>query len=95
MFEDIKDENMHIIVKDENGEDLDCEVVMFYDCFENGLKYVFYTDNQIDDDGDYNMYASRFLGIEDEKIQIGNIESDEEWDLLDNALEQARAGLKG
>ena len=45
MFEDINDENMHLTILDENGEKLDCEVVMYYDCLDNGLKYVFYTDN--------------------------------------------------
>ena len=95
MFEDINDENMHIVVVGPDGENLDCEVVMFYDCLANGLKYVFYTDNLLDEDGEYNLYASRFLGIEDDQIQIGDIESEEEWDLLDSVLDQARDGLKG
>ena len=94
MFEDIKDENMHLTILDENGEKLDCEVVMYYDCLDNGLKYVFYTDNLLDEDGEYNMYCSRFLGIEDDQIKIGDIESDEEWDLLEEVLDQAKAGLE-
>ncbi len=92
---DFKDENMHLTVVDDEGNEKDCEILMFYDCLENGLKYVFYTDNELDEDGDYNLYASRLLGIEGEDIQIGDIESEEEWSLLDNVVEQARAGLEG
>ena len=40
------------------------------------------------------MYCSRFLGIEDDQIKIGDIESDEEWDLLEEVLDQAKAGLE-
>lgn len=92
---DINDENMHLTVMGENGEPLDCEVVMYYSCEKNNINYVFYTDNMQDEDGDFNMYASRFLGIEDGNIKIGDIESEDEWALLDDALEQARNGLNG
>ncbi len=94
-MDNINDENMHLIVEDENGEQLDCEVIMFYDCLENGIKYVFYTDNKMDEDGEFNIYASRFLGLSDAgEIQIGEIESDDEWSLLDDVLEKAREGLE-
>ena len=53
-----------------------------------------YTDNLLDEDGEFNIYASRFLGIEDGEIQIGDIESDDEWALLDDVLEEARKGLE-
>ena len=94
MYEEINDENMHLTVLDENGEKLDCEVIMLYDCLDNNIKYVFYTDNLLDEDGEYNIYASRFLGLEDGEIQIGDIESDDEWALLDDVLEEARKGLE-
>ena len=93
-MDNIYDENMHLTVADENGEPLDCEVIMYYDCLDNGKKYVFYTDNLLDEDGEFNIYASRFLGIEDGEIQIGDIESDDEWALLDDVLEEARKGLE-
>ena len=94
-MDSVNDENMHLIVEDENGEQLDCEVLMYYDCLDNGLKYVFYTDNLLDEDGEYNIYASRFLGIDDSgEIQIGDIESEEEWALLDDVLDQAKMGLE-
>ena len=93
-MDNINDENMHLVVEDENGEQLDCEVIMYYDCLDNGIKYVFYTDNLLDEDGEYNIYASRFLGIDDGEIQIGDIESEEEWALLDDVLDQAKQGLE-
>ena len=83
-------ENRHITMVDENGEELDCEIVMFYQSTENGNQYVFYTDNTLDEDGLYNFYASRYLGEEEGELKLAGIESEEEWKLLDDALEAAR-----
>lgn len=83
-------ENRHITMIDENGDELDCEVVMYYLCDKNNIQYVFYTDYSIDEDGLYNFYASRFLGEEDGELKLGGIESEEEWNLLEEALETAR-----
>ena len=92
-MEEELDENMHITIEGDDGEKLDCEVVMYYSCDQNNIDYVFYTDNEKDEDGDYNLYASRFLGFEDGEIVIGDIETDEEWDLLEDALDQAKDGV--
>lgn len=90
----MNDENMHITVVNEEGDSLDCEIIMFYDCLENNRKYVFYTDNIENEDGEYDIYASRFIGMEDGNVQIEDIETDEEWNLLDEALEKAQEGLE-
>ena len=68
-------ENRHITMVDENGEELDCEIVMFYQSTENGNQYVFYTDNTLDEDGLYNFYASRYIGGEDGQFKL------EGWDI--------------
>lgn len=85
--------NMHLLVTDEDGNEKDCEAIMYYYCKDNQKDYVFYTDNETDEDGDINIYASRFLGIEDGEIQIDMIEDENEWALLDDALEKAKLGL--
>ena len=84
------DENRHITMVDENGEELDCEIVMYYLCDKNNTQYIFYTDNSIDENGLYNFYASRYLGEEDGELKLAGIESEEEWGLLEEALEIAR-----
>lgn len=93
-MEEFNDENMHIQVVDPNGVEKDCEIIMTYQCMQNGIDYVFYTDNELDDDGELNIYASRLLNLSENGIEIGDIENDEEWDLLENVLEEARKGLE-
>ena len=90
----VDEENMHLLVKDPDGNIKDCEIIMYYYCKLNQKDYVFYTDNELDEDNDYNIYASRFLGIEDGEIKIDDIETEDEWALLDEALEKAKLGLQ-
>lgn len=92
---EFEDQNMRLTVLDADNNEIECEILMFYDCLDNGIKYIFYTDNELDEDGEYNMYASRFLGLDGDNVQIGDIESEEEWALLDDVIEKARAGLEG
>lgn len=80
---------------DEDGNAIECEVVMSYACQTNGKEYIFYTDNSYDENGDLNLYASRYLGMEDGNMQLEEIDSEEEWSLLDVALEEAKKGIEG
>ena len=76
-----------------DGEEIECEVIMSYICDINQKAYVFYTDNQYDDEGNLNLYASRYLGEDNGKIELEEILDEKEWKLLDDALEQAKEGL--
>lgn len=78
----------------EYGETIECEVIMSYNCLQNGIDYVFYTDNSYDEDNNLNLYASRYLGEEDGKMILEEIDDENEWSLLDKVLEQAKEGLK-
>ena len=79
--------------KNEYGETIECEVIMIYNCLQNGYDYVFYTDNTYDVDNNLNLYASRYLGEVDGQMELLEIEDENEWSLLDYALEQAKEGL--
>ena len=78
----------------ELGEEIDCEVIMLYHSTVNDTDYVFYTDNNYDSSGNLNLYASRYLGEVDGQMELLEIEDENEWSLLDYALEQAKEGLK-
>ena len=79
---------------DELGEEIDCEVIMLYHSTVNDNDYVFYTDNNYDVNGNLNLYASKYLGEIDGQMELLEIEDENEWSLLDYALEQAKEGLK-
>ena len=80
-------------VKGPTGDIIECETVMTYICDLNSKVYLFYTDNEYDEDGNLNLYASRYLGDENGKLILENIEDEDEWSLLDKALEEAKEGL--
>ena len=79
---------------DELGEEIDCEVIMLYHSTVNDTDYVFYTDNNYDSSGNLILYASKYLGEVDGQMELLEIEDENEWSLLDYALEQAKEGLK-
>ena len=76
------------------GEIIECEVVMIYHSIENDHDYVFYTDNTYDKNNELNLYASRYLGENDGKMILEEIEDEDEWELLDEVLEKAKEGLE-
>ena len=64
---------------DENGNTIECKIIMSYICDANNHAYVFYTDNTFDEDGG---------------IKLQDIVDEEEWKLLDNALIEAKKWLE-
>jgi uncharacterized protein YrzB (UPF0473 family) len=78
----------------ENGNEIECEIVMSYICEKNGKTYVFYTDNNYDEKGELNLYASRFIDDVDGELQLEDITDEDEWSLLDEALAEAKRGLE-
>ena len=77
----------------ENGEIVECEVIMSYLCGKNQKTYAFYTDHSYDTDGSLNLYASIYLGEKDGEIQLEDIVDENEWSLLDDALKEAKEAL--
>ena len=78
----------------DSGEKIECEVIMIYNCIQNGNDYLFYTDNNYDEEGNLNLYASRYLGEDNGKMILEEIDDENEWELLDKVLEQAKEGLE-
>lgn len=68
-------------LKDDRGKVYECDVLM---TFENDSKsYMIYTDNELDEDGNVEVLATKYV-IEDNAIKLIPIETDEEWELVDS-----------
>ena len=89
------EEDKKIMMLDDNGNEVECEIKMVYLCEENGKNYVFYTDNTYDQEGNLNLFASILVG-EDENGEpiLEEIEDEKEWELLDKVLESAKKGVE-
>jgi uncharacterized protein YrzB (UPF0473 family) len=79
----------NITVIDENGNEQLCEVLFTFDSEEFGKSYVLYypIGNESDDDEEIEIHASSFIpGENGEDGELQPIETEEEWDLIEEML---------
>lgn len=79
----------HITVVDDEGNEQLCEVLFTFDSEEFGKSYVLYYPIGEDDDDseEIEIHASAFIPNEDgEDGELMPIETDEEWDLVEEML---------
>ena len=70
----------------ENGKELECSIITAFRDDNNGISYVVYTDGEKDSNGEMEVYASRYV-LEDNQYILNPIDSEKEWDFVDNMLE--------
>lgn len=73
-----------LIVTDENGEELECVIVMTFESEEFGKSYVVY---RLKDDETGEYFAASFNPDDGDEGQLLPIDTDEEWDLVEEVLE--------
>jgi len=73
-----------LIVTDESGKDIECNIILTFDSDEYQKSYVVY---QIvgDESGEY--YAASFNPDDGDEGKLFQVETDEEWDLIEEVLE--------
>ncbi|NMD70603.1 DUF1292 domain-containing protein [Bacillus sp. DNRA2] len=79
----------NITVVDENGNEQLCEVLFTFDSEEFGKSYVLYypVGAEHDDEEDIEIHASAFTpNVNGEDGDLMPIETDEEWDLIEEML---------
>lgn len=71
-------------VTDENGKDIQCEIIMTFDSDEFGKSYVVY---QVvgDESGEY--YAASFNPEDGDEGRLFEVETEAEWDFIEEVLE--------
>jgi uncharacterized protein YrzB (UPF0473 family) len=80
----------NITVVDENGNEQLCEVLFTFDSDEFGKSYVLYypVGAEEDEEEEIEIHASSFTPTEDgQDGELMPIESDEEWDMIEEMLE--------
>ena len=68
-------ERMTFKVKNEQGKEVECEVLFTFESEETNKKYMVYTDNTLDDVGNTKVYASIYTE-EDGNTSLSPIETD-------------------
>ena len=72
------------VVTDENGQEIECVIVMTFDSDEFNKSYVVY---QVKGDETGEYFAATFNPEDGEEGQLSQIETDAEWDLVEEVLE--------
>ena len=86
-------ERMTFKVTDENGKDIECEVLFTFESEETNKNYMVYTDNTTDEEGNTKVYASTYTPGEDPTTLLP-IETEKEWKIIEAILEEVQAEAK-
>lgn len=90
----IENEDMTFKVLNDEGVEVECEVLFTFDCEENGKSYIVYTDNTLDEDGSTKVYASVYNPDEDE-TKLLPIETEKEWEMIETILTELTEEFSG
>ena len=89
----MKEKNFFTVI-DEEGKEVQCEVLFTFDSDETGKHYIIYTDNTTDAEGNTKVFASTF-DPENEKTALGAIETDKEWKIIETILDSLQNKEEG
>lgn len=70
----------------EDGKEITCDILLTFKDENNDINYIVYTDGTKDDEGDLEIYASRYT-VKDKDFYLEEIKTESEWNLIDNMLE--------
>ena len=81
----MKNDKNILTIKNDEGKEIECEVLFTFDSEENNKSYIAYTDNTTDETGSIKVYASIYDPTGKDK-SLKPIETDEEWQVIENIL---------
>ena len=83
----MKEETMTFKVINDEGQEIECEVLFTFESDETKKNYIVYTDNTVDEEGNTKVYASIYNPDQDE-TKLLPIETDKEWKIIETILEE-------
>lgn len=87
------EEKMTFKAINNEGQEVECEVLFTFESEETKKNYMVYTDNTTDEAGNIKVYASIYDPLKPESELIP-IESDSEWKIIETILEEIQAEVK-
>jgi uncharacterized protein YrzB (UPF0473 family) len=87
------EEKMTFTVTNDEGKDIEYEVLFTFDSDETKKNYIVYTDNSKDENGNTRVYASIYTPSE-EVTELFPIETDKEWKIIDTILKELQEDAK-
>ena len=78
---------------DENGNEVIYDVLFTFESDETGKNYIVYTDNQKDEVGNIEVYASIY-DPNDPQSKLEAIETEKEWKVIETILNTLQEEVK-
>ena len=88
------EEKMTFKVINDEGKEIECEVLFTFESDETGKNYIVYTDNTTDDAGNTKVYASIY-DPNAEETKLEPIETDKEWKIIETILDELQKEIQG
>lgn len=89
----MKEELMTFKVINDEGKEVDCEVLFTFESEETKKNYIVYTDNTTDSEGNTRVYASIYTPNQDETKLIP-IETEKEWKIIETILDELQSEVQ-
>lgn len=70
-------------IKNDEGQEITCDVLLTFDSDETKKSYILYTDNTTDEAGDIKTYAAIYDPTGNDNT-LKPIETEEEWNIVEN-----------
>ena len=83
----MREETMTFKVINDEGKEIECELLFTFESDETKKNYIVYTDNTVDEEGNTKVYASIYNPDQDE-TKLLPIETDKEWKIIETILEE-------
>ncbi len=84
---DRKDESMFFTIVNDNGEEIQCEILFSFKDDKTGKDYIVYTDHSYDEAGNCKVLASVYKP-DSEDTTLYPIETEAEWEQIEALLNQ-------
>lgn len=88
------EEKMTFKVTNEEGQEVEYEVLFTFDSDETKKSYMVYTDDSKDENGNTRVFASAYVQGEEE-TELLPIETDKEWKIIETILKELQEDAKG
>lgn len=88
------EEKMTFKVLNDEGKEVECEVLFTFESDEAKKNYIVYTDNTLDEEGNTKVYASVYNPNEDE-TKLLPIETEKEWKIIETILDELQNEIQG
>ncbi len=72
-------------IKNNEGKELECDVLFTFDSEETKKSYIVFTDNTLDENNNIKVYANTY-DPEGKIDELGPVETKKEWQIIENLL---------